>query len=461
MLNYFEETKIKNKSLPEEWQSQSSLIEFEEFLQSNWDQRQAFYNDDNLHTKQQFLDFLGQGSIRTKNYIGTVVFIVQQINIFPKVFREDIDDDDRSELALDHLMNNLVQWLDYCNKANYPYLNIKSEYDGCENLKELFILIFLRNLKQCFERSGYFQYEDKKEDVSSIKGKFDIRDYYTKKYANGVFDKFSCEYSSFEFDNLFNRIIKFTLKKIANETSADNQKEIRKFLTKLSDVDDVRCTAKDCDKVKLGKMNANYKIILSMCKMFLLNATTNYAIDNAESFCFLFPTELLFEGFIGGYIQSIVGDEGSVRLQASELSLIDDITYDGTSYGRAFTMRHDIFCEIKDKGVFVLDTKYKKIPRFEGSDDLRAAIVDNVEQKDLYQIAEYAVKRGLNDGYLLYPLFRKEDLEPSVPNLIQKITIDGLEHSITIHLVRLPFVFEDDIEKVKNNLKTVIESIFN
>lgn len=461
MLNYYEETKIKNKSLPVEWQSLSSLVEFEEFLQQNWDQRQAFYNDDNLHTKQQFLSFLGQGGIKTQNYVGTIVFKGQQINIFPKIFREDIDDDDTSDLTLEHLMSNLVQWLVYCNKVNFPYLNIKSELDNSENLKELFITIFIKNLNECFSRSGYFQYEDRTEDISSIKGKVDIRDYFTKKYANGVLDKLSCTYSSFEFDNLLNRIIKCTLKRVINGTRPENQKEIRKILTRLSDVEDVRCTAKDCDKVKLSKMHSNYKIILSMCKMFLLNSTTAYTIDNAESFCFLFPTELLFEGFIGGYMQSILGNENSVRLQASELSLIDDVQYEGHSYGRAFTMRHDILCEIKEKGMFVLDTKYKKIPRFEGSDDLRATIVDNVEQKDLYQIAEYAVKRGLKDGYLLYPLFRKENLEPSIPKLIQKITVDGLEHSITIHLVRLPFVFEDDVDKTKLNLKTVIESIFN
>ena len=51
--------------------------------------------------------------------------------------------------------------------------------------------------------------------------------------------------------------------------------------------------------------------------MFLLNSTSTYTVDNAESFCFLFPTELLFEGFIGGLIQDVIGGQGKVRLQAS------------------------------------------------------------------------------------------------------------------------------------------------
>ena len=37
---------------------------------------------------------------------------------------------------------------------------------------------------------------------------------------------------------------------------------------------------------------------------------------------------------------------------------------------------------------------------------------------------------------------------------------DGLEKEINVHVVRLPFVFEEDIDKVKSNLKQVIEGIF-
>lgn len=59
-----------------------------------------------------------------------------------------------------------------------------------------------------------------------------------------------------------------------------------------------------------------------------------------------------------------------IRLQASELTLISDVVYDGQSLGKAFTMRHDILVEHKEHGLFVLDTKYKHMSRFEGNDDV-------------------------------------------------------------------------------------------
>ena len=468
IINQFEEKDIKKNKLPIEWQSETAQIELEEFLQENRDQRKSLYDDGENYKKQQFLGFKAHGMLRTNEYVGTIVFKGQQLNIFPKMFRETEGDDDTDDLDLGHLMGNLIQWLEYCSKFEFPYINIKSELKGIDNLKELFITVFVKNLTQCFERSGYFQYEEKTEDLTSIKGKFDIKNYYTRKYANGVLDKFQCTYSSFEFDNLLNRIIKYTCKKIITVTRPSNQKAIRSILTKLSDVDDVRCTPKDCDKVKLSKMHTDYRIILSMCKMFLLNSTSTYTVDNSESFCFLFPTDVLFEGFIGGFIQEVIGNKGKVRIQASEAPLVDQVIYQGKSYGKAFTMRHDILCEIPDKGVFILDTKYKQIQRFEEAQEdeeqFRRGLINGVEQKDIYQVSSYAVKRGVDKAYLLYPLYRKEENEPDMVTLQQVIKSD--ENSIeslkiiSVYLVRLPFVFEDDIDKVKNNLKQAIEGIF-
>ena len=96
MINCFEESFLKNKILPTEWQSQVSLDELSVFLQSNWEQRSVYYNDGEVSSRQQFLSFTGQKGLRTNNYIGTIVFKGQQLNIFPKLFRNDKDDNDTS-----------------------------------------------------------------------------------------------------------------------------------------------------------------------------------------------------------------------------------------------------------------------------------------------------------------------------------------------------------------------------
>ena len=114
---YYEETEIRKHYLPESWKDEGVQAELKDFLQQNWDQRKSFYDDGNNNSKQQFLTFLNFGSIRTNEYVGTIVFKGEQFNIFPKVFETRGE-----ELTLSHLMANLVQWLDYCSKFDFPFV---------------------------------------------------------------------------------------------------------------------------------------------------------------------------------------------------------------------------------------------------------------------------------------------------------------------------------------------------
>ena len=271
-------------------------------------------------------------------------------------------------------------------------------------------------------------------------------------------DRFRCTYSNFEFDNWINRIIKYTCRLLFDSTSRRNQKTLRKILTRLNDVSDVKCKPSDCDRVRLSKMHGNYKIIMSMSRMFLLNKTSGFSMDMNESFCFLFPTELLFEGFIGGFMQELLEDcGGRVKLQQSDMHLIEDIQYAGKSLGAAFTMRHDILVELRGK-VFILDTKYKQVSRFEGDTDaVKKVVSEEPKQTDIYQVCEYARKRSINDVFLLYPMYRYENAEPYYP--VGKSL--GMSGEIKIHFVRLPFIFEDDTEHVKSQLAKEIKKILS
>lgn len=459
ILNYYENKIIKNALLPAEWKSQESLDELLNFLQSNWEQRAIFYDDGKVNSKQQFLDFIGQKNIRTKDYVGTIVYKGHQLNIFPKVFKEFKDDDDRKSLDLQHLMHNLVKWIEYTAKIDYPYISIAADMENTNDLQELFVSLYVRYVKAALDRGLFFRYEEKTENLPTIRGRLDIKDYITKKYPTGQFGKFLCSYSTFEFDNLLNRVIKCTLKFVWNIATPSNQKIIRNLLNKLGEVSDQSCTPRDCDTIQLSKMQSKYKIILSMSKMFLLNKTTNYNLDTHDSFCFMFPTDLLFEGFIGGFIQSIFNEDAKVTLQASEVSLVDSIRLGDQEFAQAFVMRHDILIEHKEKGMFILDTKYKEVSRFEGNTDFRYDLINDINSGDLYQVLTYAVSRGLDKVYLLYPQFRFEEKEPNPAILKKSVEVEGQKSNIDIYAVRIPFVFEDDDEKTSRCLKEAILSL--
>lgn len=163
ILNYYENKIIKNALLPAEWKSQESLDELLNFLQSNWEQRAIFYDDGKVNSKQQFLDFIGQKNIRTKDYVGTIVYKGHQLNIFPKVFKEFKDDDDRKSLDLQHLMHNLVKWIEYTAKIDYPYISIAADMENTDDLQELFVSLYVRYVKAALDRGLFFRYEEKQK----------------------------------------------------------------------------------------------------------------------------------------------------------------------------------------------------------------------------------------------------------------------------------------------------------
>lgn len=458
ILNHYEYSQIKNSALPDSWRSQQALDELLDFLQQNWELRSVYYDDGKIDSKQQFLAFTGQQGIKTQNYIGTIVFKGEQLNIYPKMFREDADDQNTDNLSQKHLMNNFVKWLEYCNKIDYPFINISSSLSDAENLKELFITLYINYVKNALKRGLFFQYVEESNDINCIKGKLDAKDYLLNKISNGQLNKFRCLYSNFEFDNKVNRIIKNTCKELLKQTTARNQKIIRRILTTLNEVSNISCKPSDCDNIRFSKMHKHYQIIISMSKMFLLNRMVDYTFDSHESFCFLFPTELLFEGFIGGFIKETLSEQGAkVRLQANQMHLIEDIIFEGCSLGAAFTMRHDILVEFNDK-MFILDTKYKQVSRFQGNkEEVKRIISEEPKQTDIYQVCEYARKQNITDVFLLYPMYRYEEKEPSFPKGISK----SAKGNIDIHFVRLPFIFEEgNDQQIKDQLKDLIIKMF-
>ncbi len=458
ILNRFEESRIPNEKLPAGWRDQAALDELAEFLQSNWEQRAVFFDDGEITSRQQYLSFTGSGGIRTGNYVGTIVFRGQRLNIFPKVFRRDRDDAETDGLEPGHLMKNLVQWLHYCGRTSYPFISITCEPEDGSDLKELFITLYLRYVKSALEHGPFYRYEDRQKDLGVIRGRLDFPDYVSRKLPKGSSNRFRCSFSEFEFDNAVNRIIKYTCKGLAGETtSAENRKIIRNIQIRLNEVSDVRCAPADCDGIRLSRLHRRYAVILSMSRMLLMNQTASYNVGEQNSFCFLFPSELLFEGFIGGFMAETLRGEARVRLQASELTLISDVVFDGRHLGQAFTMRHDILVEHREQGLFVLDTKYKHMSRFEGNSDVKRSVTDEVSQSDLYQVIEYAAHRDIDSAYLLYPMYRFEAEEPN-DVILERRSVSG--KTISVHIVRLPFVFEEDEDALKRSLTKAIRRIF-
>lgn len=192
-----------------------------------------------------------------------------------------------------------------------------------------------------------------------------------------------------------------------------------------------------------------------MSKMFLLNKISSNKIGMTETFCFLFPAEILFEGFIGGFIKEMLAGRAKVRTQARGQYLAE-LVVDGEVLGNVFSLKEDILVEFDDF-IVVLDTKYKEIERFQKvRENRKLKISDN----DMKQMAIYAVKRGAKKLYLIYPLHKNEDIETL--EVRYDIHLDGLEASkcIPLEILKVPFAYRESENESKDMLKKIFGKIF-
>lgn len=454
MINAFEFQTVKTARLPEAWKEPGALDELEKFLQGNWEQRGIFYFDWEASSRQQFIDFDRRDGFKTQKYIGTISFRGEQLNIFPKIYREDEDDYDTSDLNIQDLIDDLIAWLGYCDKFNFPFVSMKGELNSTQTFLELLITVYVHYVKAAINRQLFFRYEDVEETSGSPKGKIDFKDYASRKYPSGQWNKLQYTYSSFVFDNLLNRIIKCTCKMLETVTTQPgNKRIIHDILMRLGEVSMVNCTPYDCDNVHLNSLQSNYSIILSMSKMFLLNKVSSNNLGVAETFCFLFPAELLFEGFIGGFMREAFSDRVKVSTQTKDMYLTE-LVVDGEVIGNRFLLKEDILLQADD-ALIVLDTKYKEIDRLskikKGGDNKLG-----ISDADMKQMAIYANRRGASRLYLLYPLYR--DRIPDPTEVVFNI-LDGEGASakkIPLQILQVPFAFGEHPEKTKALLLDIL-----
>ena len=81
----------------------------------------------------------------------------------------------------------------------------------------------------------------------------------------------------------------------------------------------------------------------------------------------------------------------------------------------------------------------------------------NNKQGDLYQVLEYARKRDIQDVYLLYPMYRYEEKEKEFPVAVS----ESPSGDINVHFIRMPFIFEENEDRTRQQLTDVIKVVFS
>ncbi len=260
----------------------------------------------------------------------------------------------------------------------------------------------------------------------------------------GKAHKFHCTYDSFEVNNKFNQIIKYSAKSLLNITNNDiNKNYLNDIIFTLDEVDDVICTYNDCEKVYINRFMGDFITILNYCKLFLKNSVTFNDLGDFSNFAFLFRTELLFEDFITNFSKENI--EG-VDIKDQSISKLD--------VSDKFHIKPDLI--IKDGKTIkkIIDIKYKEVGKY-----------SDVSNADIYQCLTYAVKLGCNDITLLYPKFNNDDEQRRDINSVTIGLAEAYRHEPFNGKISLNFKFinccpcSNNLEYLKKDIQKELTKI--
>lgn len=348
----------------------------------------AFVLENSNSNENDAIDFLKLSQkrnvgkiIQVKNYVGVIQLKSGfQIQVLPKIHNANIDDTQR-------LFLNMLRTLrDFPGKIfNKASLNIDRM-----NLYEVFINMYIQEVRHLVKRGIKSGYVDNEENLRYFKGKLLTKEQIKSNYAHK--ERFYLRFEEFSSNRSENKIVKSTLLKLSNITeSYENGKEIRQLLSHFELVEPSSNFVSDFSKIVIDRSTIEYDILMQWSKVFLLNKSFTTFTGETVAHALLFPMEKIFESFVTQKIKKhFFESHWEVSAQDKGYYLFDTPS--------KFSLRPDLVISSNSSRKIILDCKWKLLTNNPQSNY-------GISQSDMYQMYAYGKKYETSEVWLLYPKY--------------------------------------------------------
>ena len=323
--------------------------------------------------------------ISIRNYVGLIEMKNGfQIQVLPKIdfsSGEDVGNQTTKRIFLKMLRS----MKDFPCKV-FNDANLKADR---MNLYELFINMYLQEVRQILKQGLKSGYIEKEDNLHFYKGKLIANEHIRQNLSHK--ERFYLRYDEFNPNRPENKLIKSTLIKLSKMTSsAENSKEIRQILTGFELVEPSRNIEKDFASIKIDRTTKGYEAVMAWSRVFLFNKSFTTFTGSTQSRSLLFPMEQVFESYVAQQLKKVFVPDGW------EVSVQDKGYYLFEEPRRQFSLRPDIVIRKNDR-VVVLDTKWKSLCDNEAKNY-------GISQSDMYQMYAYSKKYQTSEIWLMYPV---------------------------------------------------------
>lgn len=338
---------------------------------------------------QPFLRFDGR-RVQARNYAGIIHFQSVAIYLLPKIFRPtgkivslgSTKPPASQTEVLRPVFAHLDFYLSYCRRVRFPFQWQAAPPATTETL-QTWIRLFALVTGKLLAAQPYQTYQPHTGETAFLRGKLAVNEYIAGQVSRGQWQFFQTEQQPFTIDNLFNRIVKHTARRLGHTSDAGNRLLLQSIENQLDGVADAVFSPADCDAVHLDRLHGKHRHVLEMCRFFL-NGETGTANGGGDgNFTFLLPMERVFEDFVAGFIEKHFPGWKIERQRTVKMAV--------DNRAAVLYAKPDMWLPRQNT---VLDTKYKLLDA--------GGLPNQIPSADLYQLLAYAAACRTANVHLLY-----------------------------------------------------------
>jgi len=384
-----------------------------------------------LSNTQAFLTIDRNNYVQAQNYVGIIKHQDKVIHLLPKVFYQK-NKTYTSEKDIQNIYSHLMWWLTYCRHIRLPFAQASFDQYLKGDIAEVLIYLFASYTEQLLRQQSHQAYESIQETLPYIRGRFEAQSYLTQQLSRGNWQNLPCHYEAFKVNNQFNQLLKGVCRQLLNLTQNNkSQQLLQNIVNELVVVSEKNVSIEDCEQIQLNPLFEEWQLVLNYCRLFLAQSAVLTGRNAYSLLAFLVPMEQLFEQFVFGFLQQ--------HFPLYHTQFQDSSTYlaHNKEGKKVFQLKNDILLTQPNGTLKIIDCKYKLIDI-----DVKHQQVKGIKQRDLYQIATYAVRRGCKEVFLLYPNTITDTMRST--NCISKVYFDIQEQfsgeKIRLCVAKISFV---------------------
>lgn len=329
--------------------------------------------------------------ITARNYVGIVAMKDgAEIEILPKTAVTDGPDAIAAERKL------LLRMLQTAGEISFKTFNAAHMDVARIPLLELFVQMFLREVRKIARRGFKSGYTTIEENAPCLRGKLLFARHIRANFAHQ--ERLYVAHNVFSANCAENRLIKAALRRLLRFARVPAvRRDLQTLLAVMDAVPESSNLAQDFSLCSCGRSWENYQPVLDWCRIFLSGKSFTNLYGEETALALLFPMETVFERYVAACLRRYLDREKYV------LSVQDTGRWLFDAPSKQFRLRPDLVVLDKNNGnpLAVLDTKWKRLS--DSGNAFSDSVCKSASQSDIYQALAYQREYGAAWGALLYP----------------------------------------------------------